>query len=53
MEYCLNVEDVMLSELSSYLIYKYGEEIASRCHYKSLFEYYKKRAKEIEVLLNG
>ncbi|MCK9329263.1 MAG: IS21 family transposase [Candidatus Cloacimonetes bacterium] len=53
MEYCLSVGDVMLSELASYLIYKYGEEIASRCHYKSLFEYYKKRAKEIEVLLNG
>ncbi|MDD2682430.1 MAG: hypothetical protein PHT90_05780, partial [Bacilli bacterium] len=53
MEYCLRVGDVMLSELASYLIYKYGEEIASRCHYKSLFEYYKKRAKEIEVSING
>lgn len=53
MEYCLGAGDVMLSELSSYLIYKHGEDIAKRCHYKSLFDYYKKRAKEIGGLING
>ena len=50
--YCLDQDNIMLSELCSYIMYKYGEAIARRCHYKSLFEYYKKRAKQIEVKLD-
>lgn len=52
-EYCLSVDKPNMAELTAYLVYRHGAEIAKNFVYQSLLFNYKQRANEIKEALNG
>lgn len=51
--YCLMVDKQNMAELTAYLVYRYGAQIAKNFVYQSLLFNYKQRANEIKEELNG
>lgn len=52
-EYCISVDKPNMAELTAYLVYRHGAEIAKNFVYQTLLYSYKQRVNEIKEELNG
>ena len=53
MTYCVNKDSCKVLELASYLLYKYGEELAKKHIPSQAFKKYKEVALEIKEDIDG